>query len=389
MDSNSITLSNIIDCEFTETEQKNNYNRFFDDKKKNYCSNCGKYGHIYKRCKDPITSIGIINLCLNDHKLNAFFKNKYIVSNIMQRYKQNNYHLKYICMQKFNDKNTQNDIQSNINKYLDIVKSTIKFLMVRRKNSVGYIEFVRGRYDHSDNNAILYLFNQMTYEEIDFLKNTRFEYIWNELWNDKYNDLPIDEDTIKNLDSYNETLFQINLDKLSSKDRYIYTKVHLKEYAIAKTKYDYIMQNNIFCKLADKINILYDQPEWGFPKGRRNLHEKNFDCAIREFTEETGIDCSHIDILDRIYPLNETLKGTNNLDYKHSYYLSISNMENVNLSLPSQKIEIGAIGWFTYDEAIKIIRPYHTNRLKLLEDVMVFLAYNLRYYASFNKTFSV
>ena len=30
-------------------------------KKKIFCNNCGKYGHIFSLCKEPITSLGIIN----------------------------------------------------------------------------------------------------------------------------------------------------------------------------------------------------------------------------------------------------------------------------------------------------------------------------------------
>ena len=382
MDLTNTSLSNIINYGFTDSINDSNKNKI-------YCSNCGKNGHIYKKCKEPITSIGIINICLNNPQLTLFFKNKYIIDNIAEKYKQNNYYLKNINILKFNDKNHQNNQTDDLDKYINSIKLNIKFLMIRRKNTVGYIEFVRGRYNNLDNDSIIFLLNQMTHEEINFLKNYSFEYIWNELWNNKYGDLPYDENTIKNLDSFNESLFQINLEKLSSKDKYIYTKVHIKEFAFSKEKFDYIMKNKIFDLLEDKINILYEQPEWGFPKGRRNLHEKNLDCAIREFTEETGIDSLNVDILDRIYPLNETLKGTNNLNYKHCYYLSLGNMENVNLNLPSQKIEIGAIGWFTYDEAIKMIRPYHVNRLKLLDEVIMFLAYNTRYYMSFKKSIEI
>ena len=378
MDLTNTSLSSIINYGFTESS--------YDQKNKIYCSNCGKYGHIYKKCKDPITSIGIINICLNDTSLTNFFKNKYIIENIAEKYRQNNYYLKNINVLKFNEKNRQNSQSNDISKYIDLIKPKIKFLLIRRKNTVGYIEFVRGRYNNLDDKSILFLLNQMTHEEINFLKNNNFEHIWSELWDNKYADLPYDENSIKNLDTINETLFQINLDKLSSKDKYIYTKVHIKEFALSKSKFEYIMENKIIDLLDDQINILFEQPEWGFPKGRRNLHEKNLDCAIREFAEETGINLDHISVLDRIYPLNEILRGTNNLNYKHSYYLSLGNMENVNLNLPSQKIEIGAIGWFTYDEAIQMIRPYHINRLKVLDEVIKFLAYNIRYYMSFKKT---
>jgi hypothetical protein len=39
-----------------------NINKIYDiRKKKLFCNNCGKYGHNFPSCKDPITSIGIIN----------------------------------------------------------------------------------------------------------------------------------------------------------------------------------------------------------------------------------------------------------------------------------------------------------------------------------------
>jgi len=362
----NISLSNIINDEF-----KNN---------KLYCNNCGKFGHIFKKCKEPILSIGIINLYIGDLKLDNFFANKYVIKNIYERYKQNNYQIKNIIIQKFNDKN--NILFNDIQPYVDIVKDKVKILMIRRKNSVGYIEFVRGRYDIDDIDNLIYLFNQMTPTEMNMLNGTHdFDYIWNDLWNGKYNDLPIDEESY----SLNESKFQINLEKLSAKDRFIYLKVHLKEYAISKDKFKIFIENNLFDLIKPNVINLFDEPEWGFPKGKRNLYEKNLDCALREFNEETGINNKLITIMDRIYPVSENLIGTNNIDYKHYYYVGFSDKLELRIKTYAQSSEISAIGWFNYHEAIKLIRPYHTNKFKLLEDIMLFLAHNLRYYSSFNK----
>ena len=38
-------------------------------------------------------------------------------------------------------------------------------------------------------------------------------------------------------------------------------------------------------------------PEWGFPKGRRNYMEKDISAGIREFEEETGIHRQNMDII--------------------------------------------------------------------------------------------
>ncbi len=39
--------------------------------------------------------------------------------------------------------------------------------------------------------------------------------------------------------------------------------------------------------------------------------------------------------------------------------------------------EIGDIGWFTYDEAINIIRPYHTERKKILTELYMYIINNI------------
>ncbi len=39
--------------------------------------------------------------------------------------------------------------------------------------------------------------------------------------------------------------------------------------------------------LMEETNTSWIEPEWGFPKGRRNNQETDLDCALREFKEET------------------------------------------------------------------------------------------------------
>ena len=44
------------------------------------------------------------------------------------------------------------------------------------------------------------------------------------------------------------------------------------------------------------------EAEWGFPKGRRNYQETDFECALREFSEETGYSIKNIKNI--IYGMN-------------------------------------------------------------------------------------
>ena len=179
----------------------------------------------------------------------------------------------------------------------------------------------------------------MSNKEIENIKNNEFEFLWDDLW------------------------------KETSKD-----KMYQKEFKRSKKLFDNLKDRNILEKLLE-INPLYDTPEWGIPKGKRNYFEKNIECAIREFNEETTMKENNYVILKNLYSVQENYKGTNNLNYKHIYYLSISDSDNeVNCNnIQSSNNEIGDIGWFTWDEAIKKIRPYYKSKIELINKIFLFI----------------
>ena len=49
--------------------------------------------------------------------------------------------------------------------------------------------------------------------------------------------------------------------------------------------------------IKDFPKPIFNEPEWGIPKGRRKNKESNFDCANREFCEETGLSRLNYEIL--------------------------------------------------------------------------------------------
>lgn len=117
------------------------------------------------------------------------------------------------------------------------------------------------------------------------------------------------------------------------------------------------------------IKPKWKSPEWGFPKGRRDKRsEENMVCACREFEEETGYKKSDYSVLNKIEPIEEKLTGTNGVNYKHIYYLAINNCD-INSDLTDyDTYEIGEIKWFTYDEAMTRIRPYHIEKKEFLQE---------------------
>ena len=82
-------------------------------------------------------------------------------------------------------------------------------------------------------------------------------------------------------------------------------KQYQTEYDVSSKKFNNL-KNGKFFKLNEIIknsNLKYLEKEWGFPKGRRNLRESDYDCALREFQEETGFERNEYEILRNIRPV--------------------------------------------------------------------------------------
>lgn len=136
-------------------------------------------------------------------------------------------------------------------------------------------------------------------------------------------------------------------------------------------------------KILSKVIPIYDSPEWGFPKGRRNLFEKNIDCAIRELEEETTIKPDDVNILTKIGNVVEQYIGSNNVEYRHIYYLSYLDDESYNdeyfkmiYSDIDSNYEVGSVRWFNWDEAIHHVREYYVEKIKVI-NMIYFLFLNL------------
>ena len=115
----------------------------------------------------PVCSYGI--LCFNI--------NMNITNIMIDNYFNNNYfNNKFINLNDFNSNNLNNvELISN---YYD----KIKILMIRRRYSLNYIEFIRGKYDCLDKTQLKKIFELMTQEENSNIENGNFDDLWNTLW---------------------------------------------------------------------------------------------------------------------------------------------------------------------------------------------------------------
>jgi len=270
------------------------------------CCNCGGVGHLYRQCNHPITSYGCIAFRLIfDPTLNCVYP---------------------------------------------------EYLMVQRKDSLAYVEFIRGKYSLQNVGYVLNLLSNMTGEEHKKLLYHCFEDLWKELW------------------SHNN-------------------KVFAKEYVNARDKFNTLSEGYMLRDLQGQIKrvklstLVLELPcclretEWGFPKGRRNFHEDDKRCALREFREETGINLAQIRLLREFKPLEEIFSGSNHMRYKHVYYIakyvandSIGNTPTASSSLydPSNKHqvrEIKDVQWFCYQDAQAKINDANIERKELLKRV--------------------
>jgi ADP-ribose pyrophosphatase YjhB (NUDIX family) len=252
-----------------------------------YCNNCGKQGHLYHQCKMPITSIGLITFRI------------------------------------YNDE--------------------IQYLMICRKDTLGYIDFMRGKYSIFNKDFILNMLKQMTIEEKTKLKTLSFDELWIGLWG------------TKSVSSQYKSEEVVSYEKINS----------LRNGITVKNEF-YSLDS-----LIEESNNyqLWTEPEWGFPKGRRNNQEKDYNCAVREFCEETGYEFNHLNNIQNILPFEENFTGSNYKSYKHKYFLMYMHYKDTMDVSNFQKSEVSKMEWKTIDECIQCIRPYNLEKIKLISNI--------------------
>ena len=150
-------------------------------------------------------------------------------------------------------------------------------------------------------------------------------------------------------------------------------------FKIAKSKYLSLQAKNkdFFQELFTSYSTTYlNEPEWGFPKGRRNMNEREIDCALREFEEETGINKHNIKLIENIIPYEEIFIASNYKTYKHKYFIAEVD-DDIEYNLDNyQKAEVSKIKWFSLSDAIQIIRPYNSEKNTMLVNISNCLKYN-------------
>jgi 8-oxo-dGTP pyrophosphatase MutT (NUDIX family) len=217
----------------------------------------------------------------------------------------------------------------------------LEFLLIQRRDSLGFIELMRARYKINDVDYIILHLKGITEHERQKYRNGPFEEVWNSMWGLNHSHL------------------------------------YKNEYETARGKWETIHKgvmdaNGKFWTVDDMIAAAgpaQATPEWGFPKGRRDAQESDFVCAMREMYEETGVREEQVIPIQNLEPLVESFLGTNHVHYCHKYtivWVPASVKVEFTMENDHMRREIGDIQWLKLDDAMSRIRPENIEKREVL-----------------------
>lgn len=247
------------------------------------CSNCSGRGHLFKECKKPIRSYGVLAWTFD-------------------------------------------------------AKGELRICLIQRRHTISYEAFIRGKYDIDE----LKLHRErMTIHEKHAIQNNDWDVLYDNIMNNKQI-----HDTRPNSNLYSQ-----------------------RERQRAKHLYDSINIEKLFENTPETIT----EPTWEFPKGRKFLQETEQECALREFQEETGIPLEDVTIITNFHSpiwFEEVFCGINKRQYHNRYLLAYLKPDSkgpfIDKTNDSQMSEVQDSRYFTFDEAMAIIHPFHQEKQECL-----------------------
>ena len=266
-----------------------------------YCTNCGEHGHITKQCLQPITSYGAIVFRIRGG---------------------------------WNQAESLVNSDTAINGMESIPSSNIEYLLIQRRDSLGYIDILRGKYKLGDTEYIKQQVRGMTREERHKILNLPFNVLWEQLWG------PITDGA----------------------------NPYRQEKETSSQKLEALRANDLKA-IIDSCEQTWATPEWGFPKGRRDIHESEYMCALREMREETGLTEADVIPIKNLETIRETFFGSNRVQYCHKYFVFYVPKEKEIIFDPTNRHmtqEIGDLRWCSVEEGLQLIRPENIEKREVL-----------------------
>ena len=242
-----------------------------------------------------------------------------------------------------------------------------QIILVQKRHTYQYIDFLFGRYNYNDDSRLQYLFSHMTPAEKMDILTFRFDVMWSKLWS---NDKQIDEYRKQHtIDFRKPTQDSANAKWTNafSNKAHIYNRPWKIEqsqsysiYIRRRLKFEMLLRskNGITSTDTSRLRRLIDNSKnaaqlWEMPKGRCKPDESDLVCAIREFTEESSILKKDIRLILDAPIFTETFRD-DGIEYKNKYYLAMigdhSIMPKIRFSSVIQTSEIDDVRWIGANE---------------------------------------
>jgi 8-oxo-dGTP pyrophosphatase MutT (NUDIX family) len=275
------------------------------DTRKIFCTNCGGNGHVFRQCIAPVTSHGVIMV------------------RPTKAYK------------------IEDMLASNYSLVTGTEYQPLEFLLIQRRDSLGFIELMRGRFKINDIDYIKLHLSGITQQEREKYRDGPFDVLWNSMWGLNHSHL------------------------------------YKNEYEIARGKWEQIHKGVTDTQgktwtvqmMMDSLCPAPETPEWGFPKGRRDAQESDYDCAMREMWEETGVREKDVVPIQNLEPLTESFFGSNHVHYCHKYFV-VWVPPSIDIKFDKEndhmRREIGDLQWFSLDTALRHLRPENVEKREVL-----------------------
>lgn len=216
------------------------------------------------------------------------------------------------------------------------VKHNVPYIFLMKKRfTYSFVEYIFGEINTRD--LLERELQFMTKSEKTKLTTMIFEDIWDEFW----------------FNHKNKT--------------YINSFKHTKEIHL-----QHIKENmDLFVKYLDVGPV---DTKWEFPKGRRKRYETSYDCAVREFEEETQLkDQRMITIIDKTFIDNYV--GTDGKRYRTFLFMSFCpTMDPVKHDFMNGLVseEVSDAGWFPYMTAYSLLDD---NKKKILRSANLMILF--------------
>lgn len=259
------------------------------------------------------------------------------------------------------------------------IDGILHIMMVKKKYTYSFFEFVFCKYPKFDRVKLEKLFDNMTFQEKTDILEMNFDKIWCKI----VLNVPDDPKSLIKKIKLKRPIGKKKMEFLMPEnDESDLSLLSASAFASASTptrdkEYQtYLIKKQRFMNLIDDggrrlREIIHHSKSadaiWEIPKGRPEENETALDTAVREFEEETGGNINNYRILYDINPIKINYKNADCL-YNNEYFVAISNnwIHASQYNCYENNREVEEIRWVNIDEVKFLNRGQHNHKRMIL-----------------------